>query len=193
MKTTPSSLARTRSNRGVAQAGGSGHDPCSGHGIGVGRGTQLCAVPQRGGPHRGLRAGSARARGTAHRPRPWPESAFAATAAPKAAANSGATSAGRSFERGEVVVVVHAERFDDPSPDLGFGSVPDVYGEDRFAEVDAVLGELEVEEDSFGLLVLGGGGEHVVGLAGGLGHGDVDDHREVECPHCGAESRRVGQ
>ena len=46
--------------------------------------------------------------------------------------------------------------------------------------MEEVLRELEGEEGSLGLLVLGAGRQDVIRSLGGFGHGDVDHHRELE-------------
>ena len=62
----------------------------------------------------------------------------------------------------------------------GSGSVPGERLEQRRAQVEGVVRELEVEERRLPLLELARGGQHVVGVARGLGHRDVDHDDELE-------------
>ena len=77
--------------------------------------------------------------------------------------------------------------------DLGLGQRSVGRVEHRPAQVEGVAGELEVEERRLPLLELRGGGQHVVGQAGRLGHGHVDDDERVERLEGLAHAGRVGQ
>ena len=60
------------------------------------------------------------------------------------------------------------------------------------AELEDVLREVEVEEGGLELLVLRGGGQHVVRLSCGLGHEHVDADAHVEASHRFAHALAVG-
>ena len=75
----------------------------------------------------------------------------------------------------------------------GSGSSPGRRLQDRPAQLEGVVGELEPEEARLPLLELRGRGQHVVGQPRGLGHRDVDHDEQVELLERLAHPRRVGE
>ena len=90
------------------------------------------------------------------------------------------THVGGLAQRFQFAVVDDAERPHQPRPDLGLGQRALKGFEQAVAQLKRVVRELQIEERGFGLLELRGGGEHIVGQSGGLGHRDVDDHQQLQ-------------
>ncbi len=63
---------------------------------------------------------------------------------------------------------------------LGLREEPGQRLEQRAAQVEVVVRELEIEKRGFGLFELARHRQHVVGEAGGFGEGDVDHHHQLE-------------
>ena len=102
--------------------------------------------------------------------------------------------AGRGLaQRRDVVVVERPRASHEPAVDLRFGQRARERVEERPAQVEVVRGELEREERRLPLLELRRGGQHVVGVAGGLGHGDVNHDDELEGVERLAHAGAVGQ
>ena len=86
-----------------------------------------------------------------------------------------------------------AHRLGETHVDLGLVEHPVRRREQRFADVEVVVGKLEIEEGRFRLLELGCCRQDVIGRLRRLGHGDVDDDGAVEGAHRFAPARAVGQ
>jgi len=83
-------------------------------------------------------------------------------------------------ERLEIDAVECADRPDDPRVYLRFRQRAGQRIDDRWAELEDLVGELEVEKRALPFLELRGGRKHVVGELRRLGHGGVDDDAEFE-------------
>ena len=122
----------------------------------------------------------ARASRTGRREPGWPASGWSAVAGEKRLRVGLQALRGGRAQRLELAVVHHAERADEPRPDLRLGQRARQRLHQRMAQLEGVVRELEIEERRLGLLELAGGGQHVVGQARGLGHRHVDDDQQLQ-------------
>ena len=96
-------------------------------------------------------------------------------------------------QRLEVLVAEDAGRLDETGVDLRLGERPVRRREQRMAQMEDVVRELEVEERRLVLLELRRRRQDVVGQAGRLGHEDVDDDDDLELRHGLAHPLAVGE